>query len=294
MKLRLVLNKECPLNCVYCYKEGIFSDRKNLLNYKDLNFIIKEARKSGFDEIKFTGGEPTLYKNLFSLIETSNKEGYLEKRMTTNGLALGNFDYCKSLKKSGLDGVTVSVNSFNKEIYEKMVGKGRDTYKKMMQGLNNAIKVFGSTVILNTVLTKYNFSDIPNLVEFAKEKGLGVKILDMLDEEKKASSIYVSLSKIKKAMGWKNPSYKNAIEEIFKFNDAHISLRNSCCGRKECDICREGYHVVRITTDGKLKTCIAKEDSKDEKNAFDIIKKRDSVKLRKVLSNLAKKFIIPE
>jgi len=89
MKLRIVLNQACQLNCIYCYKEGVFSKRKNYLSLKDFKFAIKTARKIGFKEIKFTGGEPTLSPYLTNLISYARNLKYKEIRITTNGLVLG-------------------------------------------------------------------------------------------------------------------------------------------------------------------------------------------------------------
>jgi GTP 3',8-cyclase len=89
MKLRVILNQECQLRCIYCYKEGVFTRKKNFLTLKDFKIVIKAAREIGFDEIKFTGGEPTLYPSLIDLISYSKELNYKEIRITTNGLILG-------------------------------------------------------------------------------------------------------------------------------------------------------------------------------------------------------------
>jgi len=89
MKLRIILNQECQLNCIYCYKEGLFCKRKKTLSLKDFKLVMKTARKIGFNEIKFTGGEPTLSPCLIKLIKFAKELKYEEIRITTNGLVLG-------------------------------------------------------------------------------------------------------------------------------------------------------------------------------------------------------------
>lgn len=93
MKLRIVLNQECQLSCIYCYREGIFSRRNTSLNLQDFKMVISSARKVGFDEIKFTGGEPTLSPYLLPLIAYSKELGYKEIRITTNGVLLGRYPH---------------------------------------------------------------------------------------------------------------------------------------------------------------------------------------------------------
>jgi cyclic pyranopterin phosphate synthase len=93
MKLRIILNQKCQLNCIYCYKEGIFTGRNKSLNLKDFKVVIKSARNAGFDEIKFTGGEPTLSPYLLELVRYSKKLDYKEIRITTNGLLFGRYPH---------------------------------------------------------------------------------------------------------------------------------------------------------------------------------------------------------
>ena len=93
MKLRIVLNQNCQLNCIYCYKEGIFSNRDSCLDLKDIKLVMDAARKVGFEEIKFTGGEPTLYPSLIKLIKYARKLRYKEIRITSNGLLIGRYPH---------------------------------------------------------------------------------------------------------------------------------------------------------------------------------------------------------
>ena len=72
----------CNMNCWYCHNEGIKAD-------KDLNFdnFLKflETRKNFLDGVVFSGGEPTLQKDLKSCIKKVKSMGFKIK-LDTNGL----------------------------------------------------------------------------------------------------------------------------------------------------------------------------------------------------------------
>jgi len=289
MKLRLVLPSPCPHNCVYCYKEGVFSNRQDKLDASDFIFLIKIAKKVGFDELKLTGGEPTNYLELIELIKAARDSNYSNIRMTTIGIKLADINFCRSLRNSGLDGVTISVNSFNPETYKKMMGASEKDFELMKEGLKNAIEIFGHSVTLNTVLTRWNLKEILELIEYASKNGLGVKVLEMLDESGIApKDIYVSLDEFKKEIGFDEGAMINPTRELIRHGGARVYLVNSCCARKECDTCRKGYQVVRTTSDGKLKTCISHE--LDEIDSFKPIKNRDEKRLKDILLKTINKF----
>lgn len=289
MKLRVVLPGPCPYSCVYCYKEGIFTDRERQLDTSDFIFLTKKAGELGFNQFKATGGEPTNYGGLVKIIEAARESDYADIRMTTIGLKLANMDFCRDLKETGLDGVTISVNSFNLETYNKMTGAKEGDFERMKRGLENAIQVFGHSVTLNTVLTRWNANEVGELIEYASQNGLGVKILEMLDEEGIAPlGTYISFGEFKKKSGIRNGKLINPTRELVRIGGARVYFVNSCCARQECKICRKGYHVVRVTPDGKLKTCISNEI--DELEAVDTIKRRDEDGLEELLSKAINKF----
>lgn len=289
MKLRTILPSECPYSCVYCYKEGVFTKRNGQLDADDFKFLISTAGKSGFDEFKATGGEPTNYAGLLELIKKAKDSNYSDIRMTTIGLKLSDMNYCNKLKDSGLDGVTISVNSFNPITYKKMTNSKAGDFERMRTGLENAVNVFGHSVTLNTVLTQWNMGEIPELIDYASKRGLGVKILEMLDEEKIAPiNSYVHVNEFKQKNKIKNGKMINPTRELVRIGGARVYFVNSCCARKECGKCRKGYDVVRATSDGKLKTCISNE--LNEKNIYNEIKNRDESAVIKVLEEVTKKF----
>lgn len=289
MKLRLILPGPCPYNCFYCYKEGVFTDRKDQMETSDLVYLTEKAGEIGFDQFKATGGEPTNYLGLRKILQAARNSNFADIRMTTIGLKLADREFCESLRGDGLDGVTISVNTFNSKTYKKMTGARPGDFETMMEGLKNAVDIFGHSVTLNTVLNKWNAKEIPELIEYASKKGLGVKVLEMLDEKGiTPPDVYVSLSEFKREEGIKGGKMINPTRELVRIGGARVYLVNSCCARKECNICRKGYNVVRVTSDGKIKTCISNESN--ELSALNEIKRRDDKKVRQILLKVTEKF----
>ncbi len=284
MKIRLQLTNACNYDCVFCYKEGIFAPRERNLDLSDFKFLLDTAKDVGFTEVKLVGGEPTLYPHLVSLTKYASSLGFPEIRITTNGKKLGSDPtLADRLKDAGLTGVTFTVDSFKPEIYMQITRAKLADFNCAMAGLKKTIDVFKSETTMNTVVTTLNLEEMPKYVEIAKEYNLGVKFLEMLDEDKKAGGLYVPLSDVKKILNLedKKSYFETLANEIFEVDGARLNFVNSCCARKECNVCRESYLVTRVTLDGKLKGCIANDS--DETDMLTQIKCRDELAVKDTL-----------
>ena len=73
--LRLAVNENCNLRCIYCMpEEGIdFRDQRQLLSTSEIFQLIKITSRMGVSKIRFTGGEPLLRDDLLKLIRFANE-----------------------------------------------------------------------------------------------------------------------------------------------------------------------------------------------------------------------------
>jgi MoaA/NifB/PqqE/SkfB family radical SAM enzyme len=93
--LRIVVNNECNLRCIWCFKEGVYG--KNVsrnLSVDTFKRVILNAQSVGIRKIAFTGGEPLLYPKIYDLVKYANDID-LHTYVTTNGTAFGTIDFEK-------------------------------------------------------------------------------------------------------------------------------------------------------------------------------------------------------
>ena len=124
--LRISLTERCNLRCVYCMpKDGVnLTDMEQLLTVEEQKRIITIFTQLGVTKIRFTGGEPTLNKQLPELIrhasqalKTTSTDHNDESRssssgtigMTTNGLVLQH--QLERLVDAGLTSVNISLDT---------------------------------------------------------------------------------------------------------------------------------------------------------------------------------------
>ena len=157
-------NWNCNQKCIHCYAAGQKLSEKEELSTKEWKKVIDICQKECIPQLTFTGGEPTIRKDLVELIEYSK---WFITRLNTNGVLLTE-NLCKELYEASLDSVQVTLYSNNPEIHNKLVGA--DNFEKTITGIKNAINV-GLNVSINTPLCTLNKNYIDTL-KFAK--GLGI------------------------------------------------------------------------------------------------------------------------
>ena len=154
----------CNQKCIHCYAAGQNYAEQKELSTDDWKKIIDRCKKAYIPQLTFTGGEPTIRKDLVELIDYSR---WFVTRLNTNGVLLTE-ELCEKLYNASLDSVQITFYSCNEEEHNKLVGA--DNYKKTIQGIKNAINA-GLPVSINTPLCTINKNYIETL-KYLKELGI--------------------------------------------------------------------------------------------------------------------------
>lgn len=154
----------CNQKCIHCYAANQAYSETDELPTEDWKYIIDKCRKNYISQLTFTGGEPTMRKDLVELIKYSE---WFITRLNTNGVLLTE-DLCNRLYEASLDSVQVTLYSHDRETHNKLVGA--DNYDKTVQGIMNAVSA-GLNVSTNTPLCTLN-KDYVETLKFAKDLGI--------------------------------------------------------------------------------------------------------------------------
>ncbi len=165
----LELTRACNLKCIHCLNNSGIK-QKDELTKEDLLKLIKKLSSLGVQEIRFTGGEPLLFNEIYDLIRFATEEGICTS-LGTNG-TLVTKEVAKKLKESGLKKVVVSIDG-NKKTHDKI--RGRKNYQKAMHGLKYLQKN-GINVRVNSVIMKSNMEDVIKLAKKMSRKKITIFI----------------------------------------------------------------------------------------------------------------------
>ncbi len=153
------LNRTCNQQCLFCSNP----ENGNVLSYSKARFYIDDFMKNRVDGIIFTGGEPTLNKNLIRLIRYC-KQKNLESRIITNGQLTADYDFMRELKLSGLNLIHVSIHSVKPPI-QNYLSQNSNSFRNIIGTLQNARKL-GVEVNINTVINRFNAKNLHENMRF--------------------------------------------------------------------------------------------------------------------------------
>ncbi len=152
----------CNMECANCYSP--IRDLPDVPLSDLLTFFKRLGKRT---EVRLTGGEPTLRKDLPEMIRAINEHGHRAAIMT-NGLKLSDLDYCKTLKAAGLKFVCMSMNGADDdEVYLKM--DGRKCAELKMKALENIVSL-GFFININCILVRDVNPHIPQRLAKLLEK----------------------------------------------------------------------------------------------------------------------------
>ena len=280
--LRISVIDRCNFRCPYCMPKEIYGERyqflKNdqLLSFDEIITISEIFSKFGVEKLRITGGEPLLRKDLSLLIkDLKSILGIKEIALTTNGFFLNK--YALDLKQSGVDRLTVSLDSLNPETYKKLNGQNLDI-KKTLEGIEFAQSIGFENIKINCVVMKgINEEQIIDLVNFGRDNNLIIRFIEYMDVGtingwKSDDVVYAEdiLSIIEKKYELKpvDPNYFGEVATRYKFIDGvgEIGIISSV-SKPFCSDCTR----ARITADGNLYTCLFTNKGHDLKS---VIRKR--------------------
>ncbi len=161
----VVLTYRCNNQCPHCYvgREKPFPE----MEATDWKEVIRTLWDVGVPHITFTGGEPTLRDDLPELIAFAEETG-LVTGLITNGRLLKK-DLVQDLVSAGLDHIQITIESFNEETHNHMVGA--PAWQETVRGIENCLKT-PLYVLTNTTLTRENCAEIEKTLSFLNSLGL--------------------------------------------------------------------------------------------------------------------------
>jgi cyclic pyranopterin phosphate synthase len=266
LNLRISITQRCNLRCDYCHKEGeeIGSCSRGTAEEMTVDEIVRIARIAvslGIARIKLTGGEPLMRKDLCEIVKgIAAIPGLKDLSMTTNGTMLG--FQAQELHTCGLRRVNISLPTLNAETYSKLT-EGK--IENALEGVKAAVAAGFCPVKLNMViLNGVNDGAVPEMMDFARQTGTILQLieLDPVNVNSDYFSVYHELLDEKEEM-LRQKAVKIETRRfmhnrrIYHLPDVTVEVVHPTENGEFCAHCTR----LRVTSDGKLKTCLMRNDN---------------------------------
>ena len=233
-----------------------------LMSVDEIVRIARIAVSLGIARVKLTGGEPLMRKDLPEIVAgIAAISGLRDLSLTTNGLLLGG-GMAKKLRECGLKRVNISLPSLNPETYRKLTG---GKLEDALAGVKAAIEADFCPVKLNMVVLKeVNVDDVPDLIEYAGKNNVVLQLIE-LDPVNVGNKYYVehhrSLDEQEEMLRAKAISVEKRFfmhnRLIYHLPDATVEVVKPIENTDFCMHCTR----LRVTSDGKLKPCLMRNDN---------------------------------
>ena len=178
--VRIAVTEKCNLRCTYCMpEEGVdFQGKEKILTSEEILRVIGVLARMGIKKVRFTGGEPLVRKDITDLVAgAAATPGIKAVHMTTNGLL---FDrYAESLKKAGLYGVNISLDTMDAEKFVRITR--REGVEKVREAIKRALDMEFPRVKVNVVLMRgFNEGELSEFTELARDNRLTVRFIEFM------------------------------------------------------------------------------------------------------------------
>lgn len=244
--------------------EGEEKQRENFaeeMTVEEIVRIVRIAVGLGMSKVKLTGGEPLIRRDITEIVKgIAAISGLTDLSLTTNGTMLAGL--AEELYASGLKRVNINFPTLNAEVYGKLTG---GNLKDVLEGVEAAVKVGFYPVKLNMLVLKdVNDKAVPEMIDFARKTGIVLQLIEL--EPLNISDAYYHAN-FKPLNEYENMLKQKAVKvetrrymqnrRIYHLPDVKVEVIHPTENTEFCMHCTR----LRVTSDGKLKTCLMKNDN---------------------------------
>jgi len=260
--VRVSVTDRCNFRCQYCMPaEGLpWLDRDDVLTFEEMERLVTLLASMGVHDIRLTGGEPLVRRDFPRLAAMLAKvPGVADLSVTTNGFLLERD--AAALVEAGINRFNVSVDSLQRDRFFEMTR--RDSLPRVLKGLEVLASFPDAHPIkINAVgLRDFTETEILPMAEFARTHPYEVRFIEFMPLDADHTwdrSKVLSGEEIRAAIHVvypleAEPREPSATARVYRFSDGQgrIGFINPVsepfCG--DCD-------RIRITAEGKLRTCL--------------------------------------
>lgn len=170
-RCELILTSKCNFKCPYCRGiEGFNGD----LSFEDAKETVQKWINGGLKNVRYSGGEPTLWPYLKELVEFSKQGGIERIAISTNGYS--DIDLYKELFQAGVNDFSISLDACCSSVGDMMSGGIKGSWNKVVSNIKEISK--WTYVTVGVVMDDSNIGELQTMAEFADSLGVSdIRIL---------------------------------------------------------------------------------------------------------------------
>jgi GTP 3',8-cyclase len=283
--LRISVTDRCNYGCTYCIPDGgvAHAARPDVLSFEETAALVRVFVGLGVRRVRLTGGEPTVRRDLPTLVRLLRAlPGLDDIALSTNGHLLP--ELAEPLRAAGVDRLNVSLDSLDAERFQRITRRGE--LARVLAGIEAAGAAGFASIKLNTVAIRgFNDDELAGIAAWAWQRGLVPRFIEQMPMAGGLATVPGALLpaaeiRARVAAGWSGMRVVNddggaargaGPARYFRLvaddggNDADGGAAPRRFGiispmtEHFCDTCNR----LRLSTTGALHTCLAYDDAVD-------------------------------
>lgn len=171
-RCEMIITEYCNFKCPYCrgLDAEIYGDRRvKQLGFEEIQQNIDHwCEDQPLKNIRFSGGEPTLHRDIDIVVAYAKAKGIERIAISTNGSS--DIDLYKKLIALGCNDFSISLDACCAEVGDKMSGDIKGSWDMVIDNIREISKLTYVTVGL--VFTPDNIDQLIETIELAHELGV--------------------------------------------------------------------------------------------------------------------------
>ena len=271
--LRISVTDRCDLRCRYCMAEEMtFLPRDRIATLEELALIAERFIARGVRKIRLSGGEPLVRRDVLWLarrLGTLIGVGLDELTMTTNGVRLA--EHAAALHDAGMRRINVSLDSRDPALFRHITRHG--DVAQVLDGIA-AAKAAGLAVKINMVALKgLNEHEIAPMLDWCVAEGHDLTLIETMPlgvvEEDRADR-FLPLDGVRALLAQRyrldrDMAGSGGPARYWRVDGGPVRL--GLISPLTANFC-DGCNRVRLTTEGRLYTCLGQDDQTDLRGAL--------------------------
>lgn len=269
--LRISLTDRCNFRCFYCLPNGEppLARKETILTFEEIARAAEIFVSLGIEKLRLTGGEPLIRKGVPDLVRqlATLKPRLKDIALTTNGFDLPR--HAVALKTAGLDRVTLSLDSVDRENFADITGV--DSLDRVLEAIKVAKETGFDPVKINAVIVRgRNDHEVVELARFARENAVSMRFIEYMPLDSGHSwdrGEVVSGKEIRELIETEFPlvlkdtTRGSETAWNFAFADGSPGEIGIIAPVSEmfCGACSR----IRLTADGQIRTCLFSTEEHD-------------------------------
>jgi GTP 3',8-cyclase len=266
--LRVSITDRCNFRCVYCRSGENDVPGAERLSFDEYERLVRILVNLGIRKVRVTGGEPLVRPGVAEFLARLKALGVRDLSLTTNGYTLA--ERLDGLIAAGLDRINISLDSLRQDRFEAITRT--KTFEQVIASIEAAQASRLRPVKINAVLVRgLNDDEIEDFAQFARDLNLIMRFIEFMPLDAGHTwtrDRVVTAAEIHERINARWPLVPIAHERSetarrYKFADGRGEIGLVApVTQPFCGHCSR----IRLTADGKLRTCLFSKDDHDLKH----------------------------